>query len=261
MKLSIYQVDAFTNKVFGGNPACVIPLSKWIEDDVLIKIAQENAVPETAFFIELENEFHLRWFTPEIEMDLCGHATLAAAFVIKNFLNYSQNEIKFKTLSGDLKVTISDNFFTLDFPSRDPSEVELPEIIKKAVSIIPVQTLKSRDYLLIYNNQSDIENISVDTQVLNQLNLKTGGIIVSSKGDHTDFVSRFFTPRSSILEDPVTGSAHCSLIPYWSKVLNKNEMKAFQLSKRKGELFCINRGKRVLIRGNAKIYSVGSIWI
>ena len=127
-----------------------------------------------------------------------------------------------------MKVTISDNFFTLDFPSRDPLAVELPEIIIKAVSIIPVQTFKSRDFLLVYNKQSDIENISVDPQVLNQLNLKTGGIIVSSKGDHSDFVSRFFTPRSSILEDPVTGSAHCSLIPYWSKVLNKNEMKAIE---------------------------------
>ena len=120
MELSLYQVDAFTNKVFGGNPACVVPLKKWIEDEILIKIAQENAVPETAFFIEIENGFHLRWFTPEIEMDLCGHATLASAFVIKKFLNYSKNEINFKTLSGNLKVTSSDDLFTLDFPSRDP---------------------------------------------------------------------------------------------------------------------------------------------
>ena len=261
MELSIYQVDAFTNKVFGGNPACVIPLKNWIKDEILIKIAQENAVSETAFFIEKENEFHLRWFTPDIEMDLCGHATLATAFVIKKFLNYSKNEINFKTLSGNLKVTSSDDLFTLDFPSRDPVEVELPEIIKKAVSIYPSKTFKSRDYLLIYNNQSEIENITVDPQILNQLDLKTGGIIVTAKGNSSDFVSRFFTPRSSILEDPVTGSAHCSLIPYWSRVLNKNKMKAFQLSKRKGELFCVDKGERVLIKGNAKIYSTGSIWI
>jgi len=217
MKLSIYQVDAFTDKVFGGNPACVIPLENWIEDDILIKIAQENAVPETAFFVETENGFHLRWFTPECEMDLCGHATLATAFVIKNFLSYSKNKIKFKTLSGNLKVTSNRDFFTLDFPSRNPVEADLPEIIKKALSIPPIQTFKSRDYVLIYNNQSDIENITVDDQILNQLDLKTGGIIVTSKGVTSDFVSRFFTPRSSILEDPVTGSAHCSLIPYWSK--------------------------------------------
>tara|TARA_B100000767_G_C19773511_1_gene541337 strand:- start:4203 stop:4988 length:786 start_codon:yes stop_codon:yes gene_type:complete len=261
MELSIYQVDAFTNKVFGGNPACIIPLEKWIEDETLIKIAHENAVPETAFFVETDNGFHLRWFTPEIEMDLCGHATLAAAFVINKYLNYSKNEINFKTLSGDLKVTSCGGLFTLDFPSRDPVETELPEILKKAVSISPIQTLKSRDYVLIYDNQSDIENITVDSQILNQLDLKTGGVIVTSRGNVADFVSRFFTPKSSILEDPVTGSAHCSLIPYWSKVLNKKEMKAFQLSKRKGELFCINKGERVLIKGNAKIYSAGSIWI
>lgn len=261
MELSLYQVDAFTNKVFGGNPACVVPLKKWMEDEILIKIAQENSVPETAFFVETEIGFHLRWFTPEIEMDLCGHATLATAFIIKNFLNYSKNEINFKTLSGNLKVTSNDDLFTLDFPSRDPVEVELPEIIKKAVSIYPLKTFKSRDYVLIYNNQSDIENITVDPQILNHLDLKTGGIVVTAKGDKVDFVSRFFSPRSSIFEDPVTGSAHCSLVPYWSKILNKDEMKAFQLSKRKGELWCVNKGERVLLTGNAKIYSTGSIWI
>jgi len=261
MKLPIYQIDAFTNKVFGGNPACVVPLENWIEDDILIKIAQENAVPETAFFVETENGFHLRWFTSEIEMDLCGHATLATAFVIKNFLSYSINEINFKTLSGNLKVTSSGNFFTLDFPSRNPVESDLPETIKNALSISPTQVFKSRDYVLIYNNQSDIEKITVDPHILNQLDLKTGGIIVTSRGVESDFVSRFFTPRSRILEDPVTGSAHCSLIPYWSKILNKNEMKAIQLSNRKGELLCVNNDDRVLITGKAKIYSKGNIWI
>ena len=261
MKLPIYQVDAFTNKVFGGNPACVVPLKKWVKDEILINIAQENAVPETAFFIEIENGFHLRWFTPEIEMDLCGHATLASAFVIKNFLNFSKNEILFKTLSGTLKVICDKNLFTLDFPSRAPVEADLPKIISEAVSLPPLKTLKSRDYLLIYKNELEIKNITVNANILNKLDLKTGGIIVSSKGDSADFVSRFFTPRSSILEDPVTGSAHCSLIPYWSKVLNKNKMRALQLSKRKGELICVEYGDRVLISGQAKIYSKGSIWI
>ena len=261
MKLPIYQVDSFTNKVFGGNPACVVPLKKWIDDEVLIKIAGENAVPETAFFVKSKNFFHLRWFTPEIEMDLCGHATLATAFIIRNFFDYHKDEVIFKTLSGELKVTFNDKLLTLDFPSRPPVKSDLPDIIKNAINIKPIKTLKSRDYVLVYKNENDIKNITVDAQILNQMDLKTGGIIVTAIGESVDFVSRFFTPRSSILEDPVTGSAHCSLIPYWSKILKKNKMKAFQLSKRKGELFCTNKVDRVLISGNAKIYSTGSIWI
>ena len=261
MDLDIFHIDAFISDSFKGNTACVIQLDNWLSNEDLLNISKRNSVPETAFFVDTETGFHLRWFTPEIEMDLCGHATLASAFIIKEYLNYSKKEINFKTLSGTLKVTSKDSLYTLDFPSRDPVEANLPGIISKAVSIPPVKTFKSRDYVLVYNNQTDIENIVVDPQILNQIDLKTGGIIVTSKGDFADFVSRFFTPRSSVLEDPVTGSAHCSLIPYWSKVLNKNKMKAFQLSKRKGELFCVNKGERVLITGNAKIYSRGIIWI
>ena len=261
MEIEIFQIDAFTSELFKGNPACVMPLDSWLPDELLLNIAKENNVSETAFFIKKNNGFNLRWFTPEIEMDLCGHATLASAFVIKNFLNYSKNEILFKTLSGTLKVICDKDLFTLDFPSRAPVEADLPKIISEAVSLPPLKTLKSRDYLLIYKNELEIKNITVNAHILNKLDLKTGGIIVSSRGDSADFVSRFFTPRSSILEDPVTGSAHCSLIPYWSKVLNKNKMRAFQLSKRKGELICVEYGDRVLISGQAKIYSKGSIWI
>ena len=261
MEIEIFQIDAFTSELFKGNPACVMPLDSWLPDELLLNIAKENNVSETAFFIKKNNGFNLRWFTPEIEMDLCGHATLASAFVIKNFLNFSKNEILFKTLSGTLKVICDKDLFTLDFPSRAPVEADLPKIISEAVSLPPLKTLKSRDYLLIYKNELEIKNITVNAHILNKLDLKTGGIIVSSRGDSADFVSRFFTPRSSILEDPVTGSAHCSLIPYWSKVLNKNKMRALQLSKRKGELICVEYGDRVLISGQAKIYLKGSIWI
>ena len=261
MNLPIYQVDAFTDKIFRGNPACVIPLQNWIEDEKLLKISQENSVPETAFFVKTLDGFHLRWFTPEIEMDLCGHATLAAAYVIKNYLKYDNNEINFKTLSGNLKVNFDENIYTLDFPSRKPIETELPDTIKDVFSIKPIKTLKSRDYVLVYKSESEIKNITLKQNLLNKIDIGTGGIIVTSKGNKSDFVSRYFTPNSSIIEDPVTGSAHCSLIPYWREVLNKKKMIAIQLSKRRGELICEDKNERVLIGGKAKIYLKGRIWI
>lgn len=261
MKLSIYQIDAFTEKVFGGNPACVVPLNNWLEDNILLKIAQENAVAETAFFIKKKNFYHLRWFTPEIEMDLCGHATLASSYVIKNYIDLSCNEILFKTLSGELKVFIENDFFTLDFPSRMPKKIVLPNLLKKSINLFPQKVLKSRDFFLVYKSQKEIEDISINTEIFNKINLSPGGVIVSAPGESSDFVSRFFTPQATILEDPVTGSAHCSLIPYWSKILNKKEMTAIQLSKRKGKLYCANKKERVLIKGKAKTYCVGNIWI
>ena len=261
MKLSIYQVDAFTNKVFSGNPACVVPLKSWIDDLKLLQIARENAVPETAFFVKTNNGFHLRWFTPEIEMDLCGHATLATAFVIINYMNYKEKEINFSTLSGKLKVKYDSQFYTLDFPSRVPVKIDLPEILKNTFSIKPIETLKARDYLLVYENESHIQNITFKVNLLNKIDIGTGGVIITSKGEKSDFVSRYFTPNSSIIEDPVTGSAHCSLIPYWSKKLNKKKMMAIQLSERKGELACEDKNERVLISGKAIIYSIGNIWI
>ena len=261
MKLPIYQIDAFTENIFGGNPACVIPLEKWLEDDLLLKIAQENAVAETAFFIRKENYYHLRWFTPEIEMDLCGHATLATAYVIKNYIDLSSNKIYFKTLSGELNVFVENNLFILDFPSRNPKKTTLPDLLKNSLNISPQEVFKSRDYLLVYKNQKEIENIKINTEIFNKINLSPGGVIVTSQGKNSDFVSRFFTPQASIMEDPVTGSAHCSLIPYWSNILNKKEMVAIQLSKRKGKLYCTNKKNRVLIKGKAKTYSIGNIWI
>jgi len=260
MKLDLYQIDAFTDTVFGGNPACVVPLKTWLADELLFKIAKENAVPETAFFVENGDKFHLRWFTPDTEMDLCGHATLASAYVLKEILNYPKDNIIFETLSGDLAVSVEKGLFTLDFPSRKPLPAELPQNIKDALNIQPQQVLKARDYVLVYETEEDVRNIRIDRQVFDQINLDPGGVVVTAKGTDCDFVSRFFTPQASILEDPVTGSAHCSLIPYWSEQLNKKEMNAMQLSERQGKLVCVDKGERVLISGRAKTYSIGSFW-
>ncbi len=261
MKLELFQIDAFTNKIFGGNPACVIPLEVWLPDDILLHIAKENAVAETAFFIENSDSFHLRWFTPEIEMDLCGHATLATAYVIHKILKYPKNKILFESRSGKLTVTVRNDTYTLIFPSRKPERAELPQIIKDSLSLQPIFTLKSRDYILVYESEKDIQNLSINQQIFNQINLDPGGVVVTAKGDNCDFVSRFFTPQASVLEDPVTGSAHCSLIPYWSDQLNKKEMTAAQLSERHGDLFCVDKGEKVWISGKAKTYAIGSIWI
>lgn len=257
MQLKLYQIDAFTDKVFYGNPACVVPLTHWLPDDLLFKITRENAVAETAFFIPGKDTIALRWFTPEIEMDLCGHATLATAHVLQSILDHPYDEMTFNTLSGDLRVRAKDGLYTMDFPSRKPVPASLPSIIVKSLSKQPKAIFKARDYVLIYENEEDIRNIIIDRQVLDQINLDPGGVIVTAPGNHCDFVSRFFTPQASILEDPVTGSAHCSLIPYWSTQLNKSEMMALQLSERGGQLSCTAKGDRVLISGKARTYSVG----
>jgi len=260
MKLELYQIDAFTDTTFGGNPACVVPLNHWLPDDTLLKITKENAVAETAFFVDKGDKIHLRWFTPEIEMDLCGHATLATAHCLKSILNYPNDKIIFETLSGDLSVLVENDLYYLDFPSRMPIVSELPEIIRESLNIQPKEVLKSRDYLLVYNNEQEIENIKVDMKIFDQINLDPGGVIVTAKGESCDFVSRFFTPQASILEDPVTGSAHCSLIPFWSLRLGKKELNAMQISDRVGRLKCQNKKERVIICGKAKTYSIGNLW-
>ena len=259
--LDVYQIDAFTNTVFGGNPACVIPLNSWLPDEILLKITQENAVAETAFFVPKGNKFHLRWFTPEIEMDLCGHATLAAAHFIKNILNHSKNHIKFKSCSGELNVTLKNKKYSLDFPRRKPIKSDLPKIISKAINIQPIETHKSRDYILVYNSEADIRKIKIDKNYFDQINLDPGGVVVTSVGEIADFVSRYFTPQSTILEDPATGSSHCSLIPFWSKRLNKKELLSFQISKRGGEFECIDNVNRVTIIGKAKTRFKASVSI
>ena len=257
MKYDLFQIDAFTNKSFGGNPACVVPLNNWLNDDILQKITKENAVAESAFFVMKEHKIQLRWFTPEDEMDLCGHATLATAHALKTILDYKSDEIIFETLSGDLMVTKSNNVYNLDFPSRMPLPDVLPSNIAGSLNILPKEVLKSRDYVLVFENEAEIRNIKINKSLFDEINLDTGGVIITAKGDECDFVSRFFTPQASIFEDPVTGSAHCSLIPFWSRRLNKKVLHAFQISERMGELFCEDKGDRVIISGEAKTYSIG----
>lgn len=261
MKHTIYQIDAFTDRVFGGNSACVVPLENWLPNETLLKIAKENAVAETAFFVNKGDKIHLRWFTPEIEMDLCGHATLASAHCLSTIMKYDKEKIFFETLSGELIVEVENGLYKMDLPSRMPIADILPSTISKSLNIQPQEILKSRDYVLIYQNETEIRNIKIDRQLFDQINLNPGGVIVTAIGDNCDFVSRFFTPQASILEDPVTGSAHCSLVPFWSKRLNKKELYAQQVSDRIGKLYCEDRGDRVIISGQAKTYSVGSFWI
>jgi len=261
MELEIYQVDSFTEQVFHGNPACVVPLKNWLPDETLLKIARENAVAETAFFIDKGDFIHLRWFTPEIEMDLCGHATLATAHCLVAHLNYQKNRIIFDTQVGPLKVNVEDGVYHMDFPSRMPEPTALPDIIERSLNIKPKEVFKSRDYVLLYESEQDITNIRIDRSIFDLINLDPGGVVVTAAGTDSDFVSRFFTPQSSILEDPVTGSAHCSLIPFWAKRLTKDKLLALQLSERGGKLYCENKPDRVIIAGKARTYSVGRFWI
>ncbi len=259
MKIPIYQVDAFTNKLFGGNPAAICPLEEWLDDDVLLNIAKENNLAETAYFVENDDRFHLRWFTPEIEMDLCGHATLASAHVIFHHRGHVGDEIFFDSMSGELIVKKNVDLLQLDFPSRMPEPVEIPDIILKAFDKRPAKILKARDYFLIYDEEEDVRQLQVDQSSLSWVDPGTGGIICTAPGREVDFVSRFFTPGAAVFEDPVTGSAHCSLIPYWSEILEKNELIAHQVSDRMGELFCENVGDRVLISGRAITFLQGEI--
>ncbi len=261
MKIPIYQVDAFTNKVFGGNPAAICPLEEWLPDETLLNIAKENNLAETAYFIQNDDRFHLRWFTPEIEMDLCGHATLASSHVIFHHLGYTKDQIFFDTMSGELIVKKNADLLQMDFPSRNPDPAEAPQVILNSISIQPIEVRKARDYFLVYESEEDVKDLVVDEAKLSSLNLGTGGIICTSKGNEVDFVSRFFTPGAAVFEDPVTGSAHCSLIPYWHQQLGKKEMLAHQVSARLGEIFCTDEGERVKIAGRALTFLQGTIQV
>lgn len=260
MQLHLYQIDAFTDKIFEGNPACVVPLSEWLPDELLLKIARENGVAETAFFLDKGYSYPLRWFTPEMEMDLCGHATLATAHAIKEIRKSSNRKILFETKSGDLEVIAENGLYTLNFPTRNPEPTHLPELLKDSLNIQPEEVLKARDYVLVYPTEEDVKNIEINRIHFDKLELGTGGVIVTSKGNEVDFVSRFFTPGASVFEDPVTGSAHCSLIPYWSKKLGKTELNARQVSSRGGSLKCRLNGDRVAITGKARTYSIGKLY-
>ncbi len=259
MKIPLYQIDAFTDGVFKGNPAAVCPLKEWLDKDTMLSIAAENNLSETAFFVKKDNVYELKWFTPKIEIDLCGHATLATAYVIFNYLKPDLNIVKFMTNSGELIVTRNENILIMNFPSSKPESVKTPEKLIKGLKATPIETLKSRDYLAIFSSEDVIRSIKPDFEILKELDCL--GIIISAGGDDSDFVSRFFAPSAGTNEDPVTGSAHTTLTPYWSKKLGKETLHAFQISGRQGEIFCKDLGDRVEISGQAITYLIGEIEI
>ncbi|MEZ2334922.1 PhzF family phenazine biosynthesis protein [Mucilaginibacter sp. RCC_168] len=261
MTIPIYQADAFTDKLFGGNPAAICPLTEWLPDDVMQKIAIENNLAETAFFVKTATGYKLRWFTPEYEIDLCGHATLASAHILFTELGFAGDTLQFETVkAGTLTVKKDGDKYTMDFPSRPPIPIEQPMGLAEALGDKqPVAFLRSRDYFLVYESEQDIKDITPDFFALSKMD--TVGVIVTARGDNADFVSRFFAPGAGIPEDPVTGSAHCNLIPYWAKILGKNNLHAYQISARRGELWCELKGDRVQMSGKAVTYLKGEIRI
>lgn len=257
MRIPIYQIDAFTNEQFKGNPAAVCPLEEWIKDDLMQKIAAENNLSETAFFVKNGDEYELRWFTPKGEIDLCGHATLATAYVIFTYLDKSIMNIKFNTKSGILEVSKEGGLLAMIFPSREGEKCNIPESLIKGLGKRPKEVYKSRDYMAVFETEQDIINLELNMDELKKLD--GFGVIVTAKGNEVDFVSRAFGPKAGIDEDPVTGSAHCTLVPYWKNVLGKNEFVALQLSERGGKLFCTDLGEMVKISGEVASYLDGYI--
>lgn len=259
MKLSLYQIDAFAEKVFTGNPAAICPLTQWLEDKTMLAIAQENNLSETAFFIPTERGFHIRWFTPVTEVDLCGHATLAAAYVIFNFLDYQEDTICFESKSGLLKVAKENDLYALDFPAQPPIRCETPALILQAFAYPPIACLKAEDYIVVFEDEKIIHTLKPDVNYLKHLDLR--GVIITAKSEYYDFIARFFAPKYGIDEDAVTGSAYTQLIPYWKEVLGISQFYSKQVSQRGGELWCEDLGDRVKIAGKAEVYLVGEIRI
>lgn len=256
--MTIYQVDAFNNEIFKGNPAAVCPLNEWISEDLMQSIAEENNLSETVFFVKKEDSFDIRWFTPTCEIDLCGHATLAAAHIIFTELNYLEQVIEFNSKSGKLTVKKNEDWYTLNFPSEEIIEIDTPRLLEEALNVPIIKTYKGKWKLLIeLKNEEDVAIITPNFSLLSKL--ESNGIIVTSKGTNVDFVSRFFAPKLNINEDPVTGSAHTLLIPFWAKKLNKNNLDALQLSKRVGILKCQYLNERVEMSGQAITYLKGKL--
>lgn len=261
MQLKMYQVDAFTDKLFSGNPAAVVILESEIEASQMQSIALENNLSETAFVNITEVPISIRWFTPSVEVDLCGHATLASATVLfQYFPEIAGNEIVFTSKSGILKVSKDGDYFCLNFPANEPEKIEMDASFTEALGNTPIELLKGKDdYLAIFEHQSQIQNMQPNFQELSKLQAR--GLVISAPGNQVDFVSRCFYPQTGIDEDPVTGSAHTMLIPYWAKQLDKIEFKAHQLSVRGGVLHCKLKNDRVLIAGNSVVYFEGMISI
>lgn len=260
MKTPIYQVDTFTDKAFGGNPAAVCPLKEWIKPELMQDIAMENNLSETAFFVREGDVYALRWFTPAAEVDLCGHATLASAHVLFEELGYQKEEIKFETKSGRLIVKKEGDRLSMDFPADKMQQVQGPPILFQALGIKPsIFTFKSDDYMIVLDSEKEVAQLEPDFRMLKEVDAR--GVIVTAPGDEVDFVSRFFAPQVGIDEDPVTGSAHTKLTPYWSERLEKREMEVLQISKRIGKLTVRDKYDRVEILGKAITFMKGEIII
>jgi predicted PhzF superfamily epimerase YddE/YHI9 len=257
MKIRCFHVDAFAGETFRGNPAAVCLLDAWLADATLQNIAAENNLSETAFIVPHGGEFDLRWFTPTTEVDLCGHATLAAAAVLFTERNFAGDTIRFHSRSGLLLVSRAGEVFTLDFPARPPEACEPPEALLCGLGRRPAHVFKSRDYLAVFATEAEVRALAPDFVALKTLDCL--GVIATAPGGDSDFVSRFFAPAAGIDEDPVTGSAHCTLVPYWSQRLGKTTLFARQVSRRGGELFCRLAGDRVHIGGKAVLYLRGEI--
>jgi PhzF family phenazine biosynthesis protein len=258
--MKYYVVDVFTEKHYCGNPAGVCILEQWPEDELMQKIAYENNLAETAFLVPRGEDYALRWFTPELEMDLCGHATLGSAYVLMNYIKPSMEKVNFHTKSGILTVVREGSLFTMDFPARKPVRCEIPELLEKALGVKVLETYQSRDLLVVIEHEYSLAELKPDFSLLRSLD-QFFGFIVTAPGEQCDFVSRFFAPNAGIDEDPVTGSSHTSLIPYWSERLGKKSLTARQLSRRGGELFLKDKGERVEISGSAVTHLVGDIYI
>jgi PhzF family phenazine biosynthesis protein len=259
MKLEIYQVDAFTSEPFHGNPAAIVPLDAWLPDETMLNIAAENNLAETAFFVPEGDGFGLKWFTPTVEMDLCGHATLGTAFVLWDQLGYSKDTIDFQTRSGKLTVKREGQMMVMDFPSRPAAPTERPDGLAAALGAEPAEVLKARDLLCVYNSEADILGLKPDFKAIRDLGVHA--VSVTAPGERSDFVSRFFAPNVGVDEDPVTGSAHCTLIPYWAERLGKTTLFARQVSQRGGEIQCELIGDRVKMGGTAVLYLKGEIYV
>jgi PhzF family phenazine biosynthesis protein len=262
MKIPYYHVDAFSSRPFSGNPAGVCPLEAWLPDETMQQIAAENRHAETAFFLPISpkpDHFHLRWFTPAAEVDLCGHATLATAFVLREYLGFIEPVVYFETLSGQLSVEFQGELLVMDFPSRPPQPFEAPAALIEGLGEAPAEIYRARDVLAVFESEAQVAALRPDFDRLAKVDAL--GVIATAPGDQTDFVSRFFAPRVGVPEDPVTGSSHSTLIPYWARRLGKDRLEARQISARGGELSCALVGERVKIGGRATLYLQGTIEI
>ena len=258
MEIPIYQVDAFSSRLFAGNPAAICPLEKWLPDPVMQSIAAENNLSETAFFVPENGGYRLRWFTPGVEVDLCGHATLASAYIVLTKMKPGGDSVSFQTRSGRLIVRRGGDRYSMDFPARAPEHCEVHPRLIEALGTVPLEILASRDYLVVYQSEEQVRTLQPNMELLCLMD-RFAVIVTAPGADGVDFVSRFFAPSKGVPEDPVTGSSHCTLIPYWSRRLGKKQLKARQVSRRGGELWCEDRGERVTIAGNAVLYLEGTI--